>query len=153
MELNGHNDYIDWLIEWVWSVGGCGLLPGERKRCTSHRKPFRWLPHAPAGREGRERERGREGGRGGGREREGEGEGGRERGREGGRGGGRGGEGGRERERGKEGERWYMYVLYNIFNTSRTTFFNFTNYFGQIVYKYEEQLWVVQRMMSNTQPL
>ena len=107
MNLNGHNDYIDWLIEWVWSVGGCGLLPGERKRCTSHRKPFHWLPHAPAGEEGRERERkrerergrGREGGRGGGRE--------RERKREG------GGEG--------EGERRYMYVLYNIFNTSRTT--------------------------------
>ena len=65
MELNGHNDYIDWLIEWVWSVGGCGLLPGERKRCTSHRKPFRWLPHAPAGREGRERERERGRGRDG----------------------------------------------------------------------------------------
>ena len=59
MKLNGHNDYIDWLIEWVWSVGGCGLLPGERKRCTSHRKPFHWLPHAPAGEEGREGERGR----------------------------------------------------------------------------------------------
>ena len=64
MELNEHNDYIGWLIEWVWSVGGCGLLPGERKRCTSHRKPFHWLPHAPAGEEGRERERKKERGRG-----------------------------------------------------------------------------------------
>ena len=71
----------------MWSVGGCGLLPGGRKRCTSHRKPFHWLPHALAG--------------------EGEGEKGREVG------GGREREGGKERER--EGERDGTCTYYTIF--------------------------------------
>ena len=124
MKLNGHNDYIDWLIEWVWSVGGCGLLPGEHKRCTSHRKPFRWLPHAPAG------------------------EGGRERGR----------------ERGRDGTCMYYTIflilagLHFLISQIRSncllvradTINKQSVPYIHVLYKYEEQLWVVQRIMSNT---